>query len=313
VGVPGCRSPPWTPFHVVKLDQNTIDTVRRRVQECLGHRGAPVTPSTGSAGSCCAAPKTTPPPAGGGVDTLLAHSTTGRASNGPTGAMNLLITRIKRVEFEFRNFANYRLRLLLHCGVTSNTHRTTRIRGWSPRMVSWSRRHLLYGGRTPYSSKWALRTKGNDMRTPEETFRAMLDGADRLQNGDLTQVDKLAEFYAPETDVRHPMSPLGDTPLLNRDALRQHFAAAGSAGLPGFRVEDVRVLVEDVRVHHTADPEVIIGEFTYRGDGGWSAPNIVVFRIRDGLIVESRDYIDHLGLARANKMLDALCAQLTSS
>lgn len=89
------------------------------------------------------------PPAGGGVDTLLAYSTTGRASNGPTGAMNLLITRIKRVEFEFRNFANYRLRLLLHCGVTSNTHRTTRIRGWSPRMVSWSRRHLLYGGSTP--------------------------------------------------------------------------------------------------------------------------------------------------------------------
>ncbi|MGW7575257.1 nuclear transport factor 2 family protein [Streptomyces sp. NPDC054765] len=148
------------------------------------------------------------------------------------------------------------------------------------------------------------------MRTPEETFRAMLDGACRLQNGDRDQVDKLAEFYAEETDVRHPMAPLGDTPLLSREALRQHFAtafaAAGPAGLAGFRVEDVRV-------HHTADPEVVIGEFTYRGDAGWATPGIIVFRIRDGLIVESRDYIDHLGLARATNTLDALCAQLTSA
>jgi len=144
------------------------------------------------------------------------------------------------------------------------------------------------------------------MRTPEDTFRAMLDGACRLQNGDLGQIDKLAGFYAEETDVRHPMAPLGDTPLRSREALRKHFAAAGSAGLAGFRVEDVRV-------HQTADPEVIVGEFTYRGDAGWAAPCIIVFRIRDGLIIESRDYIDHLGLARATNTLDALCEQLTSA
>ncbi|MEK8174229.1 hypothetical protein NKH77_50355 [Streptomyces sp. M19] len=39
----------------------------------------------------------------------------------------------------------------------------------------------------------------------------MLDGACRLNNGDRSQVDKLAEFYAEETYVRHPMAPLGDT------------------------------------------------------------------------------------------------------
>ncbi|GAA2533343.1 nuclear transport factor 2 family protein [Winogradskya humida] len=144
------------------------------------------------------------------------------------------------------------------------------------------------------------------MRTPKETFRAMLDGACRLQNGDRDQVDRLAGFYAEDTDVRHPMAPLGDTPLPSREALRKHFAAAGSAGLAGFRVEDVRV-------HHTTDPEVVIGEFTYRGEGDWAAPCIIVFRIRDGVIVESRDYIDHLGLARATNTLDALCAQLTSA
>jgi ketosteroid isomerase-like protein len=144
------------------------------------------------------------------------------------------------------------------------------------------------------------------VRTPEETFRALLDGACRLQNGDRSQVDELAGLYAEETDVRHPVAPLGDTPLLDREALRRHFTAAGMAGLAGVRVEDVRV-------HHTADPEVLIGEFTYRGEAGRAASNIVVFRVREGLIVESRDYLDHIGLARATDTLDALCEQLTGT
>ncbi len=67
---------------------------------------------------------------------LLAYFTTGGVSNGPTEAVNLLIKRIKRVGFGFRNFDNYRLRLLLHCGVTWHTHRTTRVRGRSPRFMS---------------------------------------------------------------------------------------------------------------------------------------------------------------------------------
>jgi len=67
---------------------------------------------------------------------LLAHFSTERASNGPTEAVNLLIKRVKRVGFGFRNFANYRLRLLLHCGITWHTHRTPQIRGRSPRMVA---------------------------------------------------------------------------------------------------------------------------------------------------------------------------------
>ncbi len=67
---------------------------------------------------------------------LLAYFTTGGVSNGPTEAVNLLVKRIKRVGFGFRNFANYRLRLLLHCGVTWHTHRTTRVRGRSPRFMS---------------------------------------------------------------------------------------------------------------------------------------------------------------------------------
>jgi transposase len=62
---------------------------------------------------------------------LAFHSTNG-CSNGPTEAVNLLIKKVKRVGHGFRNFANYRLRLLLHCGVRWQTHRTARLRGRSP-------------------------------------------------------------------------------------------------------------------------------------------------------------------------------------
>jgi transposase len=48
---------------------------------------------------------------------ILAYFATDGASNGPTEAMNLLSKKIKRVGHGFRNVTNYRLRLLLHCGV----------------------------------------------------------------------------------------------------------------------------------------------------------------------------------------------------
>ena len=47
---------------------------------------------------------------------IIAHHATG-ASAGPTEAMNLLIEKVRRVGHGFKSFRNYRLRLLLHCGV----------------------------------------------------------------------------------------------------------------------------------------------------------------------------------------------------
>jgi transposase len=67
---------------------------------------------------------------------LLAYFDTGGVSNGPTEAINLLIKKIKRVGHGFRNFDNYRLRLLLHCGVDWDTIRATPIRGRLPRSVA---------------------------------------------------------------------------------------------------------------------------------------------------------------------------------
>jgi transposase len=69
------------------------------------------------------------------AEILAFHATEG-CSNGPTEAVNLLIKKVKRVGHGFRNFTNYRLRLLLHCGVRWQTHRTARLRGRSPRFVA---------------------------------------------------------------------------------------------------------------------------------------------------------------------------------
>jgi transposase len=57
-------------------------------------------------------------------------------SNGPTEAMNLLIKKIKRVGHGFRSIENYRLRLLLHCGVEWHTPPVARIRGRQPSFVA---------------------------------------------------------------------------------------------------------------------------------------------------------------------------------
>ena len=46
---------------------------------------------------------------------IVAHHSTG-ASNGPTEGLNLLVKKVKRCGHGFRNFKNYRLRVLLHAG-----------------------------------------------------------------------------------------------------------------------------------------------------------------------------------------------------
>ena len=67
---------------------------------------------------------------------ILNWHTTGGASNGPTEAVNLAIKQIKRVGRGFRNFANYRLRLLLHCGVTWHDNRAANLRRHAPRFIA---------------------------------------------------------------------------------------------------------------------------------------------------------------------------------
>lgn len=150
--------------------------------------------------------------------------------------------------------------------------------------------------------------------TPEEVVRTVADGVSRLVSGRLTeaereaQLDRLASCYAESTDVRHPFTPTGDTPLSTRAELRAHFAAAGAA-TPGVE----RFAPVGMVVHETTDPELVVVEFAYavRAHGREvEVPCVFVVRVRDGVIVHSRDYADHVAMARAVGRLDALAAAL---
>jgi len=124
----------------------------------------------------------------------------------------------------------------------------------------------------------------------------------------------LPELYAERTDVRHPMWPGGTPPLTSRDDLRRHFGAAAAANDGAV----ARFQPENIVVHETRDPEVIVAEFEYRGavhatGEPFAIPCVFVMRVRDGQIVESRDYVDHLASARARGRLDHLIASLRAS
>jgi len=150
--------------------------------------------------------------------------------------------------------------------------------------------------------------------TPGDVVRAVAAGVSRLVAGRLdeselhAQLDQLAGLYAERTDVRHPFAPLGDTPLRTRDELRHHFATGPARTEGAERFEPTNMLI-----HETADPEVVVVEFTYAGsaDGRpFELPCIFVVRVRDGEIVESRDYTNPVALARAFGRLDELAAAL---
>lgn len=67
---------------------------------------------------------------------ILAYHRTGLASNGPTEAVNLGIETVRRTGRGFRNFDNYRLRLILALGVKWHTPPAARIRSRQPRFVA---------------------------------------------------------------------------------------------------------------------------------------------------------------------------------
>jgi transposase len=66
----------------------------------------------------------------------VAHFTHPAVSNGPTESLNLKIKNTKRKARGFRNFTNYRLRLLLNHGRIRQDRLTSRIRTRSPRLVA---------------------------------------------------------------------------------------------------------------------------------------------------------------------------------
>ena len=119
--------------------------------------------------------------------------------------------------------------------------------------------------------------------TPREVYTDFLDriAADRW--------DELWQLYAEDAVVEQPYNKPEPGVIRGREALRQRFAARGD--LP------VRLMPANVVIHETTDPEVIVAEFDYdvtitTTGATFRTANVIVLRIRDGLIVSSRDFHD---------------------
>ncbi|MFD8394290.1 nuclear transport factor 2 family protein [Streptomyces sp. NPDC059680] len=136
--------------------------------------------------------------------------------------------------------------------------------------------------------------------SPREVFLALVNG---VAEG---RWKELPDLYAEQTHVVHPFDPLRAAALRTRDELREHFRPTDSGPRLHRRATNITI-------HETTDPEVIVAEFEYRGtveETGepFVLPGIFVLRVRDGEIISSRDYFDHVTAARVRGRLDTLVA-----
>jgi uncharacterized protein len=139
-------------------------------------------------------------------------------------------------------------------------------------------------------------------RTPREVCEQLLAG---ISAG---AWDQLADLYADEVLVEQPFGGLAPTRLEGKAAVHERFTTAADGRF------DLRAV--NVVIHQTTDPEVVVSEFDYEGrviatGRTFTAANVQVLRVRDGRIVASRDYHDHVALAVAMDQVPALTAALT--
>jgi uncharacterized protein len=144
-------------------------------------------------------------------------------------------------------------------------------------------------------------------RTPREVFLALVNG---VADG---RFEELPDLYAEQTDVVHPFDPLRAPALRSREEIREHFGGGSRPAHSGWRP---RRRVGNVTVHETTDPEVIVAEFEYQGTDPetgepYALPGVFVMRVRDGEIVSSRDYFDHVASARVRGQLGQLFAAVS--
>jgi ketosteroid isomerase-like protein len=115
--------------------------------------------------------------------------------------------------------------------------------------------------------------------------------------------DELADLYAEDVVLEMPFT-LPGVPRVTRgrEVLRSRFKSAGQARR--------LVKAENVVVHETADPAVVIAEFDLHNemltDGSeFVSSYVMVVTVRDGEIVHTRDYTDTHAVAERYAELTA--------
>jgi ketosteroid isomerase-like protein len=141
--------------------------------------------------------------------------------------------------------------------------------------------------------------------SPRQTIERFLAAAVSPSPGDM------ADCYAERIVIEMPFAS-GLVPE-RTETTREELRARLAAGAAARRYTALR----DVRVHETADPDVIVLE--YRLDGTRLADGeeftmafVMVLTFRDGLIAHSRDYTDPVAGARALGRLADLAATQTA-
>ncbi|MCC9305559.1 nuclear transport factor 2 family protein [Kitasatospora sp. RB6PN24] len=138
--------------------------------------------------------------------------------------------------------------------------------------------------------------------TPREVFEKLHAG---ITSG---RFAGLAELYAEDAVVEIVFEPVAPRRIEGRAALRE-------------RLEVLRenapftLTGKNQVVRETDDPEVIVAEYDYEvrqtsTNRTFEVSNIQVLRVRDGLIVHSRDFHDHLGFIKARGGLPGLVEAL---
>ncbi|RCG32035.1 ketosteroid isomerase [Sphaerisporangium album] len=131
------------------------------------------------------------------------------------------------------------------------------------------------------------------VRSPREVFERL---AILISSG---AWEELPGLYAEDVVVDIPLAIPEPMRVEGRDEVGRHLTD---------RVGLLKLRVVEYTVHETADPEVVVAEFVNEGEvvatgRTWRANNVQVLRVRDGLIVSSRDYHDHF---RINTAFDRL-------
>jgi ketosteroid isomerase-like protein len=118
---------------------------------------------------------------------------------------------------------------------------------------------------------------------------------------------EIADLYAEDTVVETPFALPFPHRAEGREAIRAHFARSGAGAM--------EMTTENVRVHETTDPEVIIIECDYKGrfiptGRTFEVPSVQILRVRDGLILSARDFTNHAVIAAAAGQLSAVLTAL---
>ena len=108
--------------------------------------------------------------------------------------------------------------------------------------------------------------------------------------------DDLADLYAPDA-VHH--FPFGFPGFPDRYEGREQVRAGYQKAWADHRVRLTEI--HDVAVHQGADPEVIFGEYALSGTvkatgAPFALTGVLMIRVRDGLITETRDYMNALAV-----------------